>query len=229
MTNAFAETKSMFVMGTEYKKPMSYDDWMKTSDDLKAAVLFVQFYNQITLAWFKVCNEFCDDSDGVETILQYLCKNVEIIKNNPDRFNASYIYTVAYNCLASICIKGDRNKKIRELECVASNIPGYDEDHDVFDTVASVDCYVSSEKDSQSNLVWDLIESKDRDTAVVVAELIGDSMDWTRVSRSGKYRKFSKWDFAKITDERRAEIIADLRNDLQKLVDADMLDCIMVG
>lgn len=229
MANAFAETKSMFVTGTMYKKPMSYDEWMSTSDDLKAAVLFVQFYNQITLAWFKLSNEFCDDSDGVDTVMQYLCKNVEIIKGNPDRFTSNYIYTVVYNCLSSICIKGDRNKKIRELECVASNIPGYDDAHDIFDTVGTSDCYVSTERDYQASLIWDLIESKGRDTAVVVAELLGDHLDWTRTSKNGKHRNFSKWDFDKISDEKRAEIIADLRNDLQKLMDADMLDCIMVG
>lgn len=221
--NEFAITRNIFAEHINYQKPMSFEEWMDTSDDLKAAVLFVQFYEQITLAWFKLVSVYATEQDGVAEVLQYLMKNVDIIKNNPNRFTPNYIYTVAYNCLFCLCRRNGRSQKIYDNECVASNIPGYDEEHDVFDTVPSDGGFEDSEIDKQREAFWSLIESKGRDTIVVVAELLGDTVDWT----SEKLKKFTKWDTRKISDERREEILAELREDLTSLKIRDSLNMLM--
>ena len=137
--NAFAAARDMFRDYTGYTKPLTYEEFEELPHDHKAAVLFVQFYDQITLAWFKCKSLYADDENGVSTMLQYLMKQV-----NPDkktgqpvltkaRFNAKYIYRVAYNCLYCIChdIKADKERFAIER----SNILQVgDTEVDLFDT-----------------------------------------------------------------------------------------------
>ena len=78
---AFYETRNLFISTIGYKEPLSYEEWTKKPDDLKAAFLFVQFFNEILLAWDKADSlDFGDDSEGVSTILQYLEKQVSTMK-----------------------------------------------------------------------------------------------------------------------------------------------------
>lgn len=102
----FYNTRNLFIEYTGYKKPLSYEEWSHKPDRLKAGLLFVQFYNEITLAWMKADSlDFGDDAEGVSTILQYLEKQVsqvqyyckddltkkataEYRKHNPDGFVA---------------------------------------------------------------------------------------------------------------------------------------------
>ena len=225
--NEFNATRNIFASYTEYTKPLSYDEWMSTDDDRKAAVLYCQFFDQITLAWYKFVSSYSVEQDGVDEILKYLTKNVEIIKNDAKRFTPAYIYTVCYNCLHCLCLKDNKKKRIYDNECVASNIPGYEDDADVFDEFASEDSFESTERDVQRQRLWDLIASKGRETEIVVAELIGDEIDMESFVKTGKARKYSKRAHDKISDKRRQEIIDDLRNDLRKLADLDMLGLLM--
>lgn len=85
---AFHDTRLLFIETLGYKSPLSFEDWKAQPDDLKAAFLFVQFYNEITLAWDKADSlDFGDDTEGVTTILQYLEKQVKttqyFIKDEP--------------------------------------------------------------------------------------------------------------------------------------------------
>lgn len=74
---AFHDTRNLFINALDYKEPLSFEEWKAKPDDLKAALLYVQFYNEITLAWDKADTiDFGDDGEGVSTILQYLRKNV---------------------------------------------------------------------------------------------------------------------------------------------------------
>ena len=102
--NAFADTRNAFRECIGYSEPLTFDEWAKIPRHLKSAFLYVQFYNQITLAWDKANTlKFIEDEDGVSTICQYLEKNVPIIESQPKRFTPAYIYKVAYNCLYCIC------------------------------------------------------------------------------------------------------------------------------
>lgn len=87
---AFHDARNLFISHTGYKEPLSYEDWKAKPDKQKAALLFVQFYNQITLAWEKADTlDFGDDAEGVTTVLQYLDKQVKQIiyfrKDDPNK------------------------------------------------------------------------------------------------------------------------------------------------
>jgi len=101
---AFYDAKILFTDYTSYTHPLSFEEWKSKPDQLKAALLFVQFYNEITLAWDKADSiDFGEDSEGVSTVLQYLQKQVsqlvyfkkdeptkkagiEFRRNNPEGF-----------------------------------------------------------------------------------------------------------------------------------------------
>lgn len=226
--NEFAKTRRMFSNFVGYRKPLTYDAWLNVPEDQKLAVLFVQFYEQITLAWFKLVSEHVTEEDGIEEVLQYLNKNVDKIKDDKKRFTPAYIYTVSYNCLYSLCKKPNHKKTMHDNELIVDFYKN-DDDEDKCDLFSCEDEFDKIGLDQKKEMIWTLIESRGRDAAVVVAELIGDDMDWFSANATGKMKKFSKWDHNRISDKRRAEIIADLRLDLQWLRDQDELGVFDVG
>lgn len=114
--SAFYKTYLMYKEYIGYKKPYTYKQWMRLPDNFKAAALYVQFYDQITLAWYKKRTEWSIEEEGVEVINQYLIKNVEKIKKDKKRFKEPYIYKVAWNCLYCLCIDPSKNKERYEHE-----------------------------------------------------------------------------------------------------------------
>ena len=85
-------------------KSLDFESWMKLPQDLKAAALFVVFYEQITLAYIKLKTDACSEEECVSEVIRYLLKNVSKIENDPKRYRKSYIYTVAYNCIYCVSI-----------------------------------------------------------------------------------------------------------------------------
>jgi len=171
MNGQFTTTRNLFIEYTNYTSPLSFDEWSAVADDQKAAVLFVQFFDQITLAWYKA-NSLGRGlaEDGVSTVLQYLIKNVPVIKENPKRFTARYIYRIAYNCLYCICHDIKRDKERFEYETSNICIVG-DDEVDLFDTVGSRDS--DFELIAKRDEFWALIEDMDLDTKSVVSKLLG--------------------------------------------------------
>ena len=87
---AFHDTRNLLIESTQYTKPLTYAEWSKQPDSLKAGLLFVQFYNEITLAWDKANTiDFIDAEEGVSTVLQYLEKQVRqtqyFMKDDPSK------------------------------------------------------------------------------------------------------------------------------------------------
>lgn len=109
-SSAFYSTLKLYRNYIGYEKPISYNRWMRLEKKFKAPYLFVQFYNEITLAWYKVKTKWSIEEEGVEVINQYLVKNVEKIEKDKKRFTPQYIYKVAYNCLYCLCIDPSKNK-----------------------------------------------------------------------------------------------------------------------
>lgn len=164
----FYETRAMFRSYLNYTQPLSYDQWMELPEDRKAAALFVQFFKEITMAWYRVRSFYTLEEDGVSTVLQYLMKNTPIIESDPKRFSAKYIYRVAYNCLYCIChdYKCDRERYDKEI----SNITQVGDDElDLFDTVIS-------HEDMDSILLkeefWSVIENLGDDAVEFVGKII---------------------------------------------------------
>lgn len=171
MNNAFAETRNLFMSYTHYERPLSFEEWMRSPQDSKAALLYVQYYEEITLAWYKSKSWFAVEEEGVETILQYLMKNVPVIEQNPNRFTSGYIYRVAYNCL--YCISHDRKCDIERWERETSNVVGYNGDElDLFDTVTTN--LLGADEALTSENFWAIIEDMGIETWKVVNYLLNE-------------------------------------------------------
>lgn len=174
--NDFYVTRDLFRSHTSYERPLSYGEWKKLPDDHKAAVLYVQFFETITLAWYKLKSIYSSEADGVAEVLQYLQKNVSKIEADEKRFSPAYIYKVCYNCLYCLCRDPNRYKAAYENEC--SNIVGYGEDElDLFDTVIeAVDGYTESVKNDSRVKFWNVIDELEKvypDVKLVVAKILG--------------------------------------------------------
>lgn len=211
MANAFSETRNLFISGTGYTRPLSYEEWLIVPQEHKAAVLFVQFYEQITLAWYKTKSFFVLEEDGVSTMLQYLVKNVPIIEKDPKRFKPSYIYKVAYNCL--YCISHDIKRDIERFENEVSNIVYCGEDQlDLFDTVVSnSDIYDEISREE----FWRVIENMGLKTQKVINHLLNGEPLNKLGSRTKTYEGDPLRDIAVSVEEMEA-ILAELRVKLAK-------------
>lgn len=97
--NCFKETYDLFKTFTHYTRPLSYMEWMDLPSDYRTAVLYVQFYDQITLAWYKLKTDATYDEEVVDEVIKYLLKNTPIIEEDPKRFTEKYIYRIMYNAI----------------------------------------------------------------------------------------------------------------------------------
>ena len=79
----------------------TYDGWRELPDKLRTAGLYVQFYNQITLAYQKNKQSypFIEEATALSTLLQYLMKTTSKILFQPSRYTPAYMYTVAFNAI----------------------------------------------------------------------------------------------------------------------------------
>ena len=180
MNNEFTETKKLFqtVLNYDNTKPLTYDRWLAIPDDQKSAVLYLAFYEQITLAWEKTKSFYTPTSDGVSIVLQYLEKNVSIIQKHPERFTSSYIYRVAYNCLYCECHDKLILKRAYEHE-VPEEITVHTNDGEAFSYYDvyyndrdNVDIQIDGyEKDCQLEIFWNAIE-QDISTTVLVEKFL---------------------------------------------------------
>lgn len=112
-TNAFNDTLNIFMQYIGYKEPYTYAEWCNLPQDYKCAALYVQFYQQVNLAWLKANHtkngtQIADSEDCLSIVMQYLMKNVEKIEQDEARFTPNYIYTVCHQCLMKFC-KSDTN------------------------------------------------------------------------------------------------------------------------
>lgn len=201
MNNQFYVTRDLFKEYTGYdsKNPLSYEEWDELPSEYKAAVLYLQFFDQITLAWYKCCKNFSQTDDGVSEVLQYLNKNVPIIEKDPKRFSAAYIYRVSYNCLSCVCWEDGKHGKIYKNEY--SNVVQSGEDElDLFDTVVGYsDLFEEYIHQGAHDYIWPLIEDLGQDTVAVVSQLLGE-----------KSRKA-----ARMKEEKKAQIVEELRSYLE--------------
>lgn len=196
--NPFTETKNLFAQYLEYDRPLDFDQWAQVADDQKAAVLYLQFYDQITLAWYKADSlNRGSEEDAVSTVLQYLQKNVPIILATPKKFTPNYIYRVAYNCLYCICHDIKRDKERFAFE-VRSTVPtGDGNELDLCDLVPDHDEDITITK--LKEYFWANIDDLGEEAHAVVSKLIGEDV--------GKRAP-------RVSAKRREEIVNELRKRL---------------
>lgn len=196
--NPFTETKNLFTQYVEYQEPLDFDAWAQIADDQKAAVLYLHFYDQITLAWYKADSlNRGSEEDAVSTVLQYLQKNVPIILATPKKFTPNYIYRVAYNCLYCIChdIKRDKDRFAFE---VRSTVPTSDgQELDLCDLVPNRDEDITTTK--LKEYFWANINDLGDEAQAVVSKLLKEEV--------GKRAP-------RVSAKRREEIVIELRKRL---------------
>ena len=168
-TNEFYETKMRFTEAIGMTAPISYAQWLALPDTLKAAGLYVNFYEQISLAWSKAKAEFIDDEDGVSTLMQYLMKNVDIIKKNPKKYTPNYVYTVAYNSMGSLRrLKGEQNRYNYTASHYVQNDKG--EDLDLFDALVGDE--IESIIHKVADVLFDAYSDLDNDTKLIIQNIL---------------------------------------------------------
>ena len=117
---------------------LSYESWMSLPDSYKSAALFVNFYPHVKAAWNSAKGPCVDEEDGIETVLQYLEKNVEKIKGNPNRYNSNYIYAVAWNSMS--CLRRTYESQLRaRFQCSNVVVTPEEGEIDLFDTIVDYD------------------------------------------------------------------------------------------
>lgn len=212
MKNAFYETRNLFRSYTGYTRPLSYNDWLLVADSDKAAVLFVQFFDEITLAWNKTKSFYALEEDAVSTVLQYLSKNVPILVNDSKRFTSAYIYRVAYNCL--YCISHDIKRDRERYENETSNIVICGEDvYDLFDTVMCNDDEVDVR--AIRSEFWRVIETMGPETEKVINHILnGESLG--KVSKRNKSYESDPLRDVSVTADKMAAVIEELKVKLDR-------------
>ena len=179
----FRQTRNMLVNSLQIDK-LSYDDWSERPNDQKAVLLFVNFYEQIELAWYKVRGEHTYEEDGVSEALNtcsYLCGlslksgKSGVSKINKNSYTPNFIFTAMKNAFNSLNYerKSTRsqyqhpNDEITVCSQYSNNSDG--DDLDLFQFVGDRTDTVSV---IESNNFWSLIEDMDLDTQEVVDRLI---------------------------------------------------------
>lgn len=203
----FKETFNRFQSFVNYTSPISYQEWSSLRDrDSKVAVLYCQFFDQITLAWYKAKADFVPDEDGVSCVLQYLTKNVPILEQDENKFTQAYIYRISYNCMDCLrFVQRDINRSKTET----TNVVFHDgEELDLCDLVPHKD--MSYEEKLDQEQFWAIIKDMGLETEKVVNYLLnGESL--RRVSKRSKSYGVDPLTDVSVDKKKLEEILDELR------------------
>ncbi len=171
MSREFYETRKMFRSHLMYDHPYTFDEWNNIPEDLKAAALFVQYFDTILFAYTKAKLSHADEEACVETVLQYLVKNVPIISDNPKKFTPNYIYRISYNCIR--CVQYGQVDVDRTQKTTSDIISTDDGDISVYDL--HVDTSTEKEYDLDDKRIkamfWAAVDS-DQDAHDMVEHIL---------------------------------------------------------
>lgn len=216
---ALYETRNFYRNSLQIFQPLTFKDWNELDRSLKAIGLFLNFFDQIVLAWEKANTiDFINCEDGVEIVNQYLEKNVPIIENNPKRFTPNYIYTVCFNCMYCIC--HDRKCDKDRLENETSRYISKDgTEIDLLDFVDDrSDNYTESEESNFEKEFWALIEDEGVEAEKVMRYLLtNNEADLKKITkRNRNYGKDPLRD-VEVSVDKVDEIVTRLREKLSSV------------
>lgn len=183
------QTRDLYREYLDINSPLTFSEWNKLDRNKKSAALYLQFFNEIVLAWDKANTlDFIDCEEGVEIVNQYLEKNVPIIENNPNRFSPRYIYKVAYNCMYCICHdrKGDKDRMEFETPQIINK------DGEEFDLTSLVPGGRGADEDyeeaSFEKEFWAVIEDSGLEAEKVMRYLLtNNESDLNKLSKHNKH------------------------------------------
>jgi len=220
----FIQTRKMFrEYLSGYPKNPTYEEWNNAEDDDKASLLYVVFYQEITLAWYNAIVArgviYVSQEDGVSTVLQYLMKNVEKISADPERYSPKYIYQVCYNCLFSL--GSTRTTDIQRSACEISNEyvnPADNVAINLWDLVPSEDEDLETQQTKEA--IWNIIRHMGPKAEKVVNHLINPTDTLRRVSTKSTERSTDRLADISVSEAEYNAIIAELRIKLAPYRDA---------
>lgn len=191
----------------DFEFPLTYEAWLNADDEYKAVLLFVNFFNEIELAWYKERYSYGPalEEDAVSEVNQYLMKNVALIKENPKRFTPGYIYRVAANCISCV---GASQTNINQYKLEMSNeVVADDGIVNLFDLTPSEDD--TFEVQQAKEAVWEIIAKMGPKAEKVANKLINpdDSLAVSRNKTNGDRLgdvSVSKKEFAEIIEQLRS-------------------------
>lgn len=209
----FIQTRNMFrdyLSG--YSKNPTFIEWNNANEDDKASLLFVTFFNEITLAWDKAvvsCGVvYVSQEDGVSTVLQYLMKNVSKISEDEKRYTSKYIYQVCYNCLLSLW--RTRGTERQRCGCEISN--EYSDGGvsvNLWDLVPSEDDDIETQQTKEA--IWMIIRHMGPKAEKVVNHIINPDDTLHKISQSSSERPIDRLADISVSKKEYEEIVAELR------------------
>lgn len=217
----FYQTRDMFLdYLSGYPKHPTFVEWNNADSDDKAALLYVAFFSEVTLAWEKTTTSlgivYVSQEDGVSTVLQYLMKNVDKIAADEKRYSPGYIYKVCYNCLLSLW--RTRGTDAQRSACEISNeyVDG-DVDVNLWDLVPSEDDDIETQETKEA--IWTVIRHMGPKAEKVVNHLINPSDTLHRVSQKSSERATDRLADVSVSPEEYNEILEELKVKLEPFRD----------
>ena len=202
----FRTTRNLYLQSlSEFEFPLTYETWLNADDEYKAVLLFVNFFNEIELAWYKQRFSYVLEEDAVSTVNMYLMKNVDKIKADSKRFTPGYIYRVASNCI--YCLREPQVEINRDKFEVSNEVTVGDDVVNLYDLAPSEDD--SYEVQQAKEAVWDIIRKMGPKAEKVVNKLLNpdDSLSAAR-KKTGQDRledvSVSKSEFVEILEQLRS-------------------------
>lgn len=171
--NQFKKTYHMFKdaldgLNLEYQ---TYPDWMFIPDEFKVAAIYVRFYREIILAWSKTEKPFIEEETAISTLMQYLIKNIPLIKLYPKRYIENYLYKVAFNAFYPLGrIKRDienYTRRVSTYQRIETKFISDEYDEEKSDNIHYINNFISEDPDiydfEEKQALWSEIEKLNDD------------------------------------------------------------------
>ena len=217
----FIQTRNMFRdYLTGYPTNPTYEDWKNADAEDQVALLFVTFFTEINRAWYEAVASrenvpYVTQEDGIETVLQYLTKNVPNLLKNPNLYCGKYIHRVSYNCMG--CLYRPKS----------ANFWGNAESDEV-DTgneILSIWDIIPTEEDDfetqqTKEAIWAIIRHMGPKAEKVVNHLINPEDTLAKVSKKSKAGAIDRLADVCVNEEEFNHIVKELKIQLAPFKDA---------
>lgn len=208
----------------DFEFPLTYDAWVNADSEYKAVLLFVNFFDQIEMAWYKERYSYgpAEEEDAISEVNQYLMKNVARIEEDPKRFSPGYIYRVAANCIS--CVGASQVNIIRNKVELSNEVAGDD------NSIVNLYDLVPFEEDSYEvrqakDAVWDIIAKMGPKAEAVVDRLINPTSSHVIARNRQANDRLSD---VSVSKKEYDEIVEALRESLKPLLDTFMPEAVEV-
>lgn len=217
----FTETYNLYRNAlSNYSFPLSREDWLAAPYEEKAVLLFVNFFPQVEFGWYKgryrsglksvQAHAYIQEEDAIDTVNQYLMKNVDKIISNPSCYQPGYIYRVVYNCITCMNLV-QRDLTRSQVETSNNSENGEGDAIDLFDFVPYTED--PAEVREAKEALWTLLDKMGPKAQKVANHLItGDPLTKTS-KRNKEYAKDALAD-VEVSQDEADEIVETLMYNL---------------